>query len=150
MREILASLSLAQDDDPKSGDLGVLPYALHLGLTYRLEAGALIVTMPFKQDLVGSPMPARLHGGVIGGLLEMTAAIALMREMDQSAEHPLLVPKPVNVTVDYLREGRPEETHAQAHVTKIGRRFGNVRVEAWQSDRERLIAVAHINMLYAP
>ena len=55
--------------------------------------------------------------------------------------------KPVNVTVDYLREGAPEDTHAEAIIQRIGRRVANVRVEAWQSDRSRLIAAARMNIL---
>ena len=38
--------------------------------------------------------------------------------------------------VDYLRSGRPVDTHARAIVTRQGRRVTNVRVEAWQEDRD--------------
>jgi acyl-coenzyme A thioesterase PaaI-like protein len=55
--------------------------------------------------------------------------------------------KPINVTVDYLREGAMEDTSAQAFIQRIGRRVANVRVEAWQTDRARLIAAARMNIL---
>ena len=55
--------------------------------------------------------------------------------------------KPINVTVDYLREGALEDTYAEAILMRMGRRVANVRVEAWQGDRARLIAAARMNLL---
>ena len=55
--------------------------------------------------------------------------------------------KPINVTVDYLREGALEDSFAEAFIMRMGRRVANVRVEAWQGERKRLIAAAHMNLL---
>lgn len=113
------------------------PYARLLGL--RREGKALV--MPFQYLLIGSP--GRLHGGTVAGLMEMAANIAVR---DALAGEPAQL-KPINVTVDYLREGAPEDSFAEAFIQRIGRRVANVRVEAWQSDRARLIAAARTNIL---
>jgi acyl-coenzyme A thioesterase PaaI-like protein len=75
--------------------------------------------------------------------MEIAAGIAVRDALaDDSARM-----KPVNVTVDYLREGAPEDCFAEAIIMRLGRRVANVRVEAWQGDRTRLIAAARMNML---
>jgi acyl-coenzyme A thioesterase PaaI-like protein len=53
----------------------------------------------------------------------------------------------VTVTVDFMREGSPIDTHAAATVTRLGRRIVNVSSLAWQYDRSRPIAAANINFL---
>jgi acyl-coenzyme A thioesterase PaaI-like protein len=118
-------------------ELPLPPYATLLGL--RREGKALV--MPFQYLLIGSP--GRLHGGTVAGLMEIAANIAVR---DALAGEPAQL-KPINVTVDYLREGAPEDSFAEAFIQRIGRRVANVRVEAWQSDRARLIAAARTNIL---
>jgi uncharacterized protein (TIGR00369 family) len=113
------------------------PYAAMLGLVR--EAG--IIRMPFGFHLIGSP--GRLHGGAVAGLMEIAAGAAVREALGGDPAQM----KPVNVTVDYLREGAPEDCLAQAIIMRMGRRIANVRVEAWQGDRDRLIAAARMNML---
>ncbi len=113
------------------------PYASMLGL---VRSGATF-TMPFSSHLIGSP--GRLHGGAVAGLMEIAANVLVRDAVDE----PEAALKPVNVTVDYLREGTMEDTHAEAFIMRIGRRVANVRVEAWQGDRKRLIAAARLNLL---
>jgi uncharacterized protein (TIGR00369 family) len=112
-------------------------YATLLGLR---REGALLV-MPFATHLIGSP--GRLHGGSVAGLMEIAANLAVR---DALGDEPAQL-KPVNVTVDYLREGAPEDCRAEAIIMRLGRRVANVRVEAWQADRNRPIAAARMNML---
>ena len=113
------------------------PYAAMLGL--RREGDVLV--MPFHPLLIGSP--GRLHGGSVAGLMEIAANLAV-REAPGGDAATL---KPINVTVDYLREGALEDTRALAIIQRMGRRVANVRVEAWQADRSRLIAAARTNIL---
>jgi len=60
---------------------------------------------------------------------------------------PGQLPKTVNVSIDYLRTGRLEETYARGSVTRQGRRVVNVRAEAWQADPSMPIALAHGHFL---
>ena len=76
-------------------------------------------------------LPA-LHGGVIGSLLE-TAAIA---QVIWELRTPRL-PKPVDITIDYLRSGRAVTSYARARIAKQGRRVVNVHAEMWQDDEAK-------------
>ncbi len=62
----------------------------------------------------------------------------------------MVLPKTIDITVDYLRSGRAVDTWAKGILTRQGRRVANVRVEAWQEDRLRPIAIAHGHFLILP
>lgn len=116
------------------------PYARMLGL--RIDGD--ILTMAFAQHLIGAPVPPRLHGGTVAGLMEIAANLKVRAAL--GADDPAQL-KPINVTVNYLRGGGPVDSHAEAFIVRLGRRVANVRVEAWQEDRQRLIAEAQLNIL---
>ncbi|SFJ81321.1 uncharacterized domain 1-containing protein [Sphingomonas sp. NFR04] len=118
------------------------PYAELLGLTLEPGAEAPVLVLPFSGDVVGRP--GFLHGGAIGGLLEMAAVGALLQALE--AEGGAKV-KPVNVTVDYMRGGREKETRARGTVTRLGKRVANVSAVAWQDEETRPIAAARMNFL---
>ena len=119
------------------------PYADLLGLTVAgHENGAPILTMPFGDGVMGRP--GFLHGGAIGGLLEMAAIAALHAAFDDD-DRPRI--KPINVTVDYMRGGREAETFALGVVTRLGTRVANLEAHAWQEDRSKPIAAARMNVL---
>ena len=122
--------------------VSAIPYNAFLGLRLeRTELGPLCV-LPPDPKLIGNPLLPALHGGVVGALLESAAILQLMW-----AHETVHVPKTIGISVDYLRSAGPRDTYAQGIVTKHGRRVANVRVEAWQDDRNRLIAAAHANFL---
>src|SRR5688500_15170795 len=118
------------------------PYAELLGLrTERTDDGALLWVMPFREEVVGRP--GYLHGGAIAGLLEFAALGTLY---DALGEEEVSV-KPINVTVDFMRGGPEHETYAAATITRLGNRVANVESYAWQQDRQKPIATAHMNLL---
>ena len=119
------------------------PYALTLGLDVSgLEAGSPVLSMPFADNVTGRP--GFLHGGALGGLLEM-AAFAALRARFADDDQPAL--KPITVTVDYMRGGRERITYAVGHVSRLGNRIANVEAVAWQEERDRPIAAARMNVL---
>ena len=118
------------------------PYAELLGLsTRRSEEGELIWVMPFREEVVGRP--GFLHGGAIAGLLEFAALGAVY----DALRHAEAVVKPINVTVDFMRGGGGHETYAAATITRLGKRVANIESFAWQQDRSKPIASAHMNLL---
>ena len=133
----------------QSGDyqalLDAVPYSKFLGLTARFEAEVLITSMRYADHLIGNPALPALHGGTVGALLESAAIFELLVRAET-----VVLPKTITLTVDYLRSGRPQDTHARAFVTRQGRRVTNVRVEAWQEDRGKLIAAAAAIFLVKP
>jgi uncharacterized protein (TIGR00369 family) len=122
-----------------------IPYARFLGIEVDQKGNEITTIMPFREALVGNVNLPALHGGVIGAFLEITSVIQLL--YDTSCER---LPKTVDVSIDYLRSGRPQPTYGRAIVTRHGRRVANVRSEIWQEERARPIGVSHGHYLLAP
>jgi len=141
---LLAALELARTTRQFQPVLDAVPYFRFLGLRVREAGEGLICVLPADPKLIGNPTLPALHGGVIGALLEGAAIVQLMH-----AAATGMVPKPINISVDYLRSARPVETFARGIITKHGRRVANVRVEAWQDDPARPVAAAHGHFLLA-
>lgn len=120
----------------------LLPYTRFLGLQVSQDDAGLVVLMPGAKHLIGNPVLPALHGGSVGALMESTAIFQLLWEVPLEA-----VPKTITISVDYLRSGRIQDTHARARITKHGRRVANVHVSAWQDDEQRPIAGAHAHFL---
>lgn len=118
------------------------PYAETLGISEVAGEGSPLLVMPFGPHVVGRP--GFLHGGALGGLLEMAAICALLDSLGGEGHV-----KPINVTVDFMRGGRDKTTHARGTVTRLGTRIANVEAIAWQDEPERPIAAARMNYLIA-
>jgi acyl-coenzyme A thioesterase PaaI-like protein len=140
------------------GDIGSLhallestPYTKMLGIevaeapTSRGESGAPVFVLRFSEDIIGNVRLPAIHGGVIGAFLETTALATLIWASDSE-----YLPKTIDISIEYLRSGRPRDSFAQATITKHGRRVANVRVTAWQEDPSRPIAAAHGHFLIKP
>ena len=52
------------------------------------------------------------------------------------------IPKTIDLTIDYLKSGRPVESFASAKVNKIGRRYSSVSVKTWQDEPQKPFALA--------
>lgn len=124
--------------------LGRIPYVKTLGIGAEITEFGLQLNMPFSQDNIGNPMVPALHGGCIGGLMEVAAVAQLVYNNPDS---PL--PKPIGINVDYLRRGNPVDTFAAATITKLGSRVANVRVLAWQGNYDEPIATLHGHFMMA-
>lgn len=122
-----------------------IPYARYLGITVDQRGNEITTVLHFSPQLIGNPVLPALHGGVIGAFLETTAIAQLAFD---AGAGPL--PKPIGLTIDYLRSGKPVDTYGRAEITKQGRRVATVRAEAWQDDRSRPIAAAHGHFLLKP
>ena len=125
-------------------DLESVPYARFLGLTSLVSGDELTMVMPFAPHLIGNPMLPALHGGATAALLELTAVA------QAALSYPRLrLPRPINVTVAYLRSGRPADVRARARISKAGRRVAHVLAEAWQEDEAQPIASLTAHFLVA-
>ncbi|MGB0504973.1 MAG: PaaI family thioesterase [Pikeienuella sp.] len=133
-----------------------VPYNGFLGVDFQRMGDELTGILSYDWTLIGNPALPALHGGVIGAFLEITAQMQLtwgqvwtqFEDGGETAERidqgnfPA-VPKTIDITVDYLRSGKPRDAYARASVQKLGRRVANVRIEAWQDARSKPIAAAH-------
>ena len=125
--------------------LEAIPYCGFLGITVEDGPdGGIVSRMRFGPQIVGNAALPAIHGGAIGAFLETAAIVEVLRISPGGA-----LPKPVDLTIAYLRSGRAVDTLARTIVTKHGRRVVNVRVEAWQDDPARPIATAQGHFLVA-
>lgn len=119
-----------------------VPFARYLGVDLELRGDELTLVMPYRQELIGNVMLPALHGGTLGALLEL-AAVATVSVRQRQAH----LPKTIDITIDYLRSGRPVPTFARAKVTRLGRRIASVHAEAWQHERADPIAALNGHFL---
>lgn len=136
-----------------------VPYINFLGALFDRRGDELTAILPFHPDLIGNPHIPALHGGATAAFLEVTAIITLAwtvlwedmeaGRIDPAAETFPPLPKTITFTVDYLRSGLPRDAYARASVSRVGRRYASVRVEAWQDNRAKPFATAGAHFLMA-
>lgn len=115
--------------------LQAIPYARFLGIRAEVAGDEMTMILPFGQHIIGNPVLPAIHGGVLGAFMEMTALAQLSLKEGQERQ-----PRVIDVSIEYLRSGRPLTTYARAELKKVGRRVANVHVEAWQEQRANPIA----------
>lgn len=126
--------------------LEAIPYCRFLGITVEDGPdGGIVSRMRFGPQIIGNAALPAIHGGAIGAFLETAAIVEVLRLSPAGGA----LPKPVDLTIAYLRSARAVDTLARTIVTKHGRRVVNVRVEAWQDDPARPIATAQGHFLVA-
>lgn len=136
-------------DEGRAQDMGALvdhlPYARFLGIEVDRKGSEVTIVLPFKESLIGNTMLPAIHGGAIGAMLEIASIIQL--QFDTSCER---LPKTIDISIDYLRSGRPEDLYGRAIVTRQGRRVANVRAEIWQEEKSKPVAASHGHFLLTP
>ncbi len=125
--------ALDAPEDPAS-PFANSPFARCLGI--RVSADGTLV-MPFSPRIIGNPILPAIHGGMTGAFLETTAIVGVMRELGISS-----LPKPIGLTINYLRSGRALDSYARASIVKQGRRVVAFEAQAWQDDPAKPIASA--------
>jgi len=122
-----------------------IPFVQTLGMVCDIKGNEMTAILPFQDKLIGSVALQALHGGAIGSFLELCAMSQVF--LNTELERP---PRPINLTIDYLRSAKAEDLYARAYITKLGRRIANVRCEAWQADRAKPVATLHAHFLVTP
>ncbi len=114
--------------------VAAMPYAGFLGVEANWSDGGVAVVLPFRQSLIGNVSLPALHGGVLGGLLELTALLTLAAVAASGRAST------VDFTIEYPRSAGPRDTHARATIRRLGRRFANVDAVAWQDNPTKPVA----------
>lgn len=112
-----------------------IPYAQTLGIEPHFMGEEFTLILPYQDSNIGNATLPALHGGGVGGFMEVCAIVQIILNNPERQ-----LPKPIGITVDYLRRGRPVDTYARAQIFKQGARVANVRVRAWQDRFETPIA----------
>ena len=127
-----------------------ISYAQFLGMSFDRRGDELTAVLNYSDHLIGNPVLPAIHGGVTAAFLEITGVVSLtwatiwddVESGVVDAEHMPRLPKTIDFTVDYLRSGLPRDAYARARITRSGRRYASVQVEAWQDNKDRPFAQA--------
>ncbi|UVL63333.1 PaaI family thioesterase [Pseudomonas sp. B21-032] len=117
--------------------LQLIPYAGLIGVQCSRQGDDLLFCLPASQDNIGNPLLPAIHGGVIAGFMELSAALYLLIFSESAA-----IPKIIDFSIDYLRAGHYRDTYARCQLWRQGRRVTNVAITAWQGDADEPIATA--------
>jgi len=133
----------------------MVPYSRFLGVDFERRGDELTAVLNYSEHQIGNPILPALHGGATAAFLELVAIIQLswttlwpliesgaLKPEDLDPTTNARLPKTIDLTVDYMRSGLPRDAYARAQVTRSGRRYASVQVEAWQDNRGRPIAHA--------
>jgi uncharacterized protein (TIGR00369 family) len=125
--------------------LAGVPFAATLGMRCEIHGDEMTTILPFQDKLIGNIAIRALHGGAIASFLELTAMLQVFLVSDLARP-----PRPINLTIDYLRQGHARELYARATVLKMGRRIASVRAEAWQETRAEPVSALLAHFMVAP
>ncbi len=104
------------------------PFLGFLGMEFEsVEEGRVVMRVAFRRELIGNPELPALHGGVVSALLDTCGGAAVWTRI--APEDRVST---VDLRVDYLRPGRPEDLFAEARVIRVGNRVGVTELRAWQ------------------
>lgn len=117
--------------------LQLIPYAGLIGVECSRVGDELLFRLPANKDNIGNPLLPAIHGGVIAGFMELSAALHLLIATGSPG-----VPKIIDFSLDYLRAGQFRDTWARCQVCRQGRRVANVAITAWQTTQTEPIATA--------
>jgi len=117
-----------------SGLFARSPFARCLGIRIAEDG---VLQMPFSPKIIGNPILPAIHGGITGAFLETTAIVGLTRELGVSTR-----PKPIGLTINYLRSGRALDSFANVSIVRQGQRVVAFQAQAWQDDAAKPIATA--------
>lgn len=120
--------------EDNGGPFARSPFARCLGIRIAAD-GAL--HMPFSPKIIGNPILPAIHGGITGAFLETAAIVGLARELAVSTP-----PKPIGLTINYLRSGRALDSFANVSIVRQGQRIVAFHAQAWQDDATKPIATA--------
>jgi hypothetical protein len=94
-----------------------------------------ILIMPFSPQVVGNPILPAIHGRHDRRV--PCAIFGVTRKLGVAA-----MPKPIGLTINYLRSGRALDSYAKVSIVKQGRRIVVFEAQAWQDDATGSIASA--------
>ncbi|MBE0481966.1 MAG: PaaI family thioesterase [Bacterioplanes sp.] len=138
----LDTLEQARAQDDFRPLLAQIPYAQLIGIQFERFGKDVLFRLPKNDNNIGNPILPAIHGGVIGGFMELSASLHLMMTSESTA-----LPKIIDFSLDYLRAGRHQDTFAECQVWRQGSRVANVAITAWQTERTSPIATARAHFL---
>ena len=145
LEQLTLGLSQARQQSSPQQILDLIPYSSFIGAQAKVlkaDSENVLYWLERRASNIGNPSLPAIHGGVIGGFLELSASIEVLYTLDVN-----VVPKVVDFSLDYLRPGRYKTIYANCTVLRQGKKLVNVTATAWQDNPETPIAKARCHFL---
>ena len=116
-----------------------IPFNRLLGIEIvELSRGRATLAIPFRETLIGDPARPALHGGVISALADTCGGAAVWSVLGDRDRVST-----IDLRVDYLRPGKPEELRCLGEVQRVGNRVGVAQISLFHpSDPDATVAEA--------
>ena len=102
-----------------------IPFNRFLGIQVaKLDAGLCLLQLPWRAEFIGDPMRVAAHGGVLSTLIDTAGGAACWSLLSGRDERL----STVDLRVDYLRPGPPEDLFCEARVVRMGNRVSVARM----------------------
>lgn len=117
-------------------------YPEHLGLEMLAGEDGVQLHLPYREHLIGNYMIPALHGGVMGGLIQEGARLAVCARLGGRTLLRIL-----NCNIDYHRPAKPMATYASVEIGRHSRRTMLAQVVCWQSRDRSPVASGRVQIL---
>ena len=137
----LAELIKLPNDQTMTALINQSPYAQLLGIEAKKNRDQILFVLPASDRIIGNNTLPALHGGCVAGFMEHVALLQAWSLNPAGA-----MPKAINSAVDFLRPARLIDSYASCEIMRQGRKVTNINVTMWQTDTNKRIATASVNI----
>lgn len=95
-----------------------------------LKEGYARMSTAFREELIGDPFRRAIHGGVLSAIMDTCGGAALWTQCERGDRLST-----VDMRVDYLRPGLPQDIIVEATVLRLGNRVGVTEMIAYHPER---------------
>ncbi len=115
------------------------PQAVALGLrTVEISEGRVVMTAPYREDLIGNPATGVVAGGVVTTMLDHASGQAVYAALDVMDAVATL-----DLRIDYMRRAEPgRDLFVEAHCYRVTHAIAFVRAIAYDLDKSDPVATA--------
>lgn len=119
--------------------LGAAPYAGNFGTDIIALEPEIECVTKWQDIFTGNPLLRAWHGGVVSGVLEMTAMLAVINST-QSQDCAL-----ISIQTSYLRPAMGDKNlYSRANVVRRGKHIHTINAVGWQKSCAEPVAIASL------
>lgn len=87
-----------------------------------VDAGSIVVRIPWRPEMIGIPDPPTLHGGVLAAAIDFAAANAIATLLGQATPT-------IDLRIDYHAVARQGDLLVRGRVIRLGKTLGSAEAE---------------------